>query len=349
MTLLAMVGVSSYCQQDDPTVFLVISRTADPATDPGFSKIINGHMRIELEKAKIAVKGDSKSAEAEATEIFGNTEEETDAQMIRLGGSAEADFAIACIYKSVEQGIELKFSLYDVQSNTLVSTAAQQSIQVLLLDISISKVIDDFLVLIEDRLVYSDELRSVAGETTEEAVAGANIQPPFTVEVPFSQPATGKRFEIGIGLATFILIGKASDYARMGIVTSVDGSYRFFTSSGQIIAGVSSRMCAFRAESATTSSQVLLFPLAAQIRFRRMFTVTAFEFHAAGGPAVFLINPDQTGYLFKLVPYAAAGVGLEVPAVENLGILLDLSFAIYYDGPSSVMGYLPSITFYLRP
>jgi hypothetical protein len=170
---------------------------------------------------------------------------------------------------------------------------------------------------------------------------------PEAISVPYLDDIS-KRFEIVGGMAPFVLVGKTSEYARLGLNTSLSMGYRFIGDQTQIILAMSTGVSTLKAESAATSSQILLIPLAAEISLRTTPSRLGFLIHLAGGPAAFLINPNQGGYRFKLVPYAETGIGVEIPILSRLGLLIDLSFTVYFESSQPIMGYSPSANLYFR-
>jgi hypothetical protein len=238
---------------------------------------------------------------------------------------------------------------------------------------SIADVIAGFLAEIGDRLVFADEVASVDEQTieppqnsqtaaaseenedrqpqggVEEATTTVNNAdgPPAVTRQPYLDDAS-THFEILIGLAPFVLIGQTSDYARIGWNTDLSVGYRFVGEQTQIVLAFSTGLCSFTAESAASRSRVVLTPLAARISLRTSPSRLGFLLHLGGGPAVFMVSPNQSAFQFKLVPYATSGIGVDFPISGYLGVLIDLSFSVYFESSQPVMGYAPSVNVHYR-
>jgi hypothetical protein len=339
--LLVLIGFRSFSQNGEPhpTKFLVISIPASSGADPGIQEIMNGYIKFELERAGLLVVTESNIPEELKSDVFTGVDGEARETLISLGEVANADFVVACIYTRVLSNMQMRFSCYDVASGRLVATALRERKQTLLVEWSIADVIAMFLADISDRLVFVDEVLPQPGQITDTA--------PKAILVPYLDDIS-KRFELAGGMAPFVLVGKTSEYARLGLNTSLSMGYRFIGDQNQIILALSTGVCMFKAESAATSSQILLIPLAAQITLRTTPSRLGFLIHLAGGPAAFLVNSNQGGYRLKLVPYAGSGIGVEIPILDHLGLLIDMSFAVYFEGSQLVMGYSPSANLYIR-
>lgn len=363
--LLLLIGVRLFSQNGElqPTKFLVISIPAYSEADSGIQEIMNGYIKFELERAGLLVATESRIPEKLKSDVFTGNDDEAQETMISLGETATADFVVACIYKRIGNTIQMEFSCYDVVDGRIVATAIRDRKQTLLVEWSIADVIAIFLAEVEDRLVFVDEapiFREDTEEPDESNAISIDSQPKIASEAEEKQQTTpeaislpylddiSKRFEIVGGMAPFVIVGKTSEYARLGLDTSLSLGYRFIGDQTQMILALATGVCTFNAESAATSSQILLIPLAAQISLRTTPSRLGFLIHLAGGPAGFLINPNQGGYRFKLVPYAETGIGVEIPLLDHLGLLIDLSFTVYFEGSQPVMGYAPSANLYFR-
>jgi hypothetical protein len=360
VTILILSGVLSSAQDHEPqpTQFLVTSIPAYSESDPGIQTIINSYMKFELQRSRLLVE----------TEANGGTaidSREVEEYMLSRGNEAGADFVIACIFDRSANTVQMTFSLYDVNRGQLVATAARQRKQTLLVEWSITDVIADFLDEIGDQLVYVEETTPQVKEPPEEPDVEVAAAPepgptepePMPAEIPDRAPEeptppylddTTKRFEFLGGMAPFVLVGRTSDYGRLGLNTSFGLGYRFIGDQSQFVLAMSTGLCSFIAESAASRSRILLIPLAAGINLRMTPTRLGFLFHLAGGPAAFLVSPDQGAYRFKLVPYATSGIAVEIPILSHLGLLIDLSFSVYFESSQPVMGYAPSASVYYR-
>lgn len=368
LILLILHGVRLFSQIEEPqpTKFLVISIPTYSGSDLGIQEIINGYMKFELQRAGLLTVIESNIPEGLISDVSAGNDSRVGEALVSRGETAAADFVIACIYDRIVNTIQMTFYLYDVSRGQLIATAVRKRKQTLLVEWSIAGVITNFLAEIEDRLVFADEdaipeeqaeesAQSLSistesqSETTSdsEQVAQTTESTPQTISPPYLDDIS-KRFEIIGGMAPFVLVGKTSDYARVGWNTGLSMGYRFIGDQTQVILAVSTGVCSFIAESAATRSRVFLVPLAARINLRTTPSRLGFLIHLAGGPAAFLASQDQGEYRFKLVPYATSGIGIDIPILNRLGLLIDLSFSVYFEGSQPVMGYAPSANVYYR-
>lgn len=352
LIVLILNGVLSFAQVDEPqpTKFLVASIPAYSGSDPGIQVIINGYIKFELQRARLVVE-----TQENLPDELGNGGAIIDSPrvkeaMLSRGKEAGADFVVVCIFDRTADTIQMTFSLYDVGRGQLVATAVRERKQTLLVEWSISDVIDDFLDEIRDQLVYVEETTPPEEESQQEPEpipAEIPDRAPEEVSLPYLDDIS-KRFELSGGMAPFVLVGKTGDYGRLGLNTTFSMGYRFIGGQSQFILAMSTGVCSFIAESAANRSRILLVPLAAGINLRMTPSRLGFLVHLAGGGAAFMVNPDQGGYRFKLVPYATSGIGVEIPILNYLGLLIDLSFSVYFEGSQPVMGYAPSANVYYR-
>ena len=353
LILLIFHGVRLFSQIEEPqpTMFLVISIPTYSGSDLGIQEIINGYIKFELQRADLLTVTEANIPEGLIRDVSASNEARITESMISRGETAKVDFVVACIYDRIGSTIRTNFSLYDVESGQLISTAVKERKQTLLVEWSIADVITHFLAKIEDRLVFVDEVatpgsKSSADETVPTPAeiidsAPQRTSPPYLDDI-------SKRYEIVGGIAPFVLVGKTSDYARVGLNTGLSMGYRFIGDQTQVILAVSTGVCSFTAESTANRFRILLVPLAARINLRTTPSRLGFLIHLAGGPAAFLVSPDQSEYRFKLVPYATSGIGVDIPLSSRLGLLIDLSFSVYFEGSQPVMGYAPSANVYYR-
>jgi hypothetical protein len=340
----------SLADEADPTRFLVISIPAYSGSDPGIQEIINGYIKFELQRARLLVEADANVPEGLREEAAAIDELRVREVLLNRGKEAGADFLVACIFDRIANTIQMTFSLYDVSRGQLMATAVRERKQTLLVEWSIADVIAGFLAEIGDRLVFVDET-VIAGQEPEP------VGEPEPENVPDREPEepprpylddVSRRFELVGGMAPYVLVGRTGDYGRLGLNTSISVGYRFIGDRSQLILGMSTGVCSFTAESAASRSRIVLVPLSAQVSLRTTPTHLGFLVHLAGGPAAFLFNQDQGGYQFKLVPYATTGLGVEIPILSQLGLLIDLSFSVYYESSQPVMGYAPAASVYYR-
>jgi hypothetical protein len=158
-----------------------------------------------------------------------------------------------------------------------------------------------------------------------------------------------KHLELSTAGTAFIATGEASEYFKIGYGSAVHLDLLFPAGAGTLGIGLYTGVNYFAATGVATSAQSLLIPMGVDVRYTTIDLVPFGLFvHAGGGPAMLVLSSDYWGGLTKLVPYALAGLGMNVRISPSMGTALDLSYGVYFEGSLLIMAFSPSVSLYFR-
>ncbi len=71
--------------------------------------------------------------------------------------------------------------------------------------------------------------------------------------------------------------------------------------------------------------------------------------HLGGGPALMATSAPAVSTLLKVVPYALAGMAVEVPFSAAVGLAVQASYAVFFESASlPIMAFAPEVSLYAR-
>lgn len=174
------------------------------------------------------------------------------------------------------------------------------------------------------------------------------VRTPGTPPSPLAKPVASK-LAFSAGAAPFISTFAAAKYFAMGLSVSLSGQYRFNLRGGLVGVGLVAGAHAFQGKGDYAEADFVLIPLGPEISYGT-FTGFPVDFsaHASGGPAVFVARLSGGNPLAKVVPYLTGGVSMTVSMGKVLGISIDGSYAAFFDSPTPILAYSPSLSILLR-
>ena len=114
-----------------------------------------------------------------------------------------------------------------------------------------------------------------------------------------------KRFSFSFGYSPFFPIGKSAEYIKNAQMPALTAGLNFYISTLKIRTGIYSAFCWFKAEGSLAESENMLIPAGIHVDLTGSgIELISFLFRLSGGPAFFGINVDETGYRFKILPFA---------------------------------------------
>jgi hypothetical protein len=322
-------------------------------------KVVVDATRLELEYAGFSISVETDEG------IFSEQGEVDTEKLLSLSEQAGITLAVSGTYVIEGNEIRLTFRSYDVATGSVVATVEKNGRLDLMLDSAIGEAVDEILL---QTGVQAPETRTPDVGTPDAGTAegtdgtapsgGSQKQALLPADeaagVPAAPDATAagvqtprKHFEFSLGFAPFLTIGTASEYFTIGLQPSFYGIYHFNLRMGQLGLGLYAGLNSFRAEGLIASSDTTLVPIGLDLRYSAGFPLGLF-LHISSGPAILTINPNGTGRLSKIIPYAMAGIGFQLFFSEGLGIALDTSFAIFFERQLPIMGYSPSVYLYVK-
>jgi hypothetical protein len=195
---------------------------------------------------------------------------------------------------------------------------------------------------IRDRLVFGGREGAPPAEVPVPAKEGGGREgaPPAEVPVPASEASprpvldVTRHFEFGVGIAPFLAMGDASEFFTVGVAPSLSWGYRWRTPAGHVRVSLLASACAFSAEGPGVSYHGGTSP-------GLFVSIT-------GGGALLAVDPNESGYLTKLLPFFSGGVGGELLPSDTLGAFFELSYQVYLEREQPIMGYAPQVGMFYR-
>ncbi|HUV09135.1 MAG TPA: hypothetical protein VMX75_15480 [Spirochaetia bacterium] len=354
------------------------SRSADSAGFATFQKVISDTVQLELERAGLLAMSESEINDPtglNSIELRKGVEQDA---LYEFGRKNGADFVLASLFSITGSVIEIEFSWYDVSERRLSARIAKRGRIDLALDVVISAAMEEILKRVESRLagfsrrspaekpVEAGERQARSRETGDKQsgapegagsgtegqsglVKGGLEQGEAVEKVEETGKRDYKRFEFTLGFAPFLTIGEASDYFKLGISPYFYAGYRFLTPAGLVALGIHAGFNRFDAQGNAASSSNFLIPLGGDIRFIMGYdSLVGIFFRAAGGAALFTVNVEGAGSYSKFIPYAWAGIGINLNLSPAFGVAVEASYAVFFEGAFPIMGFTPSVNLSLR-
>ena len=177
------------------------------------------------------------------------------------------------------------------------------------------------------------------------------VSPPETE--PAAQPAGRRRpLTFSFTAAPFLADGLARDYlpSGYGLFPTISLWYRWSFAKSYFGAGLSAGLNVFRSEGPLAFSDTALLPAGLEIRYGVDSRPVGLYLRLAGGPALFSIDPNDTGRLIKLTYYGQAGIGVTLPLGPAFGFILEAGYSIFLeDQEEPIRGLAPAAGVYIRP
>jgi hypothetical protein len=163
------------------------------------------------------------------------------------------------------------------------------------------------------------------------------------------QPPSGKHFEIALGCAPFVTTGAASEYFKIGVLPSLSLSYLFQGQLMRLALGLYTGVNWFAATGSVASSDNFIIPLGGSLRFEiggeRQPSV---QFGISSGPALFLMDSTANGMLTGLTFYGRGTLGVRLPLGGTFGVTIEAGYDVYWEQPTPIMGFSPSVLTTIR-
>jgi hypothetical protein len=373
LMIFASVSIFAATEQETASSFLILS-VPESADEPEIYKsFFIDAISIELATAGVLIISSDIGLNAGI-----NVD---DSAVFSIANEHKADFVLVCVYGSEERRIRLKFLCYDVKNMQIISEIEEEVPLDLAIDQTIAKSIKQVLRTAQAQIVLvpAEEEAETTEHPTEdsadsaEVVLGTELEAPSQIEEeiitgtstelpapPISSgddPSTEiqeppdriKRFSVSFGYSPFVPIGKSSGYIENAQMPALTTGLNFYVSSLLIRTGIYSALCWFQAAGSLAESDNMLIPAGVHIDLTGSgIEVISFLLRLSGGPAFFGINVDDTGYQFKVLPYALGTIGISAAIGESYGLSLELSFSAFFEPDYPIMGYMPGIRFYIN-
>jgi hypothetical protein len=158
-----------------------------------------------------------------------------------------------------------------------------------------------------------------------------------------------KHFEIALGCAPFVTTGIASEYFKLGVLPSMSFSYLVQGPRMRLGLGLYTGVNLFTATGSVASSDNFIIPMGLHLRYEiGSERYPCVQFGLSGGPALFLMNSTANGMLTGLTVYGRGSLGVRLPLGRTFGIVVEVGYDVYWEQPSPIMGFSPSVLTTIR-
>ncbi len=273
-------------------------------------------------------------------------------ELLPLAAAQGARYLLLCTWSTVDSRLSLTAEMRDTLSSTLLGAGRAEGRVDLSLDEVVARALEDALAGVS----FPD--RPVAGGNEAPAVPAAGAAPPApNAAARQSPPAAAavlppqrrRTFGLSAGAAPMIPTGPAAAYTDLGLLATAAFELRFPFRVGTLCAGILSGACLFAAEGASSDAFVVIVPLGIDAGWRLGGDGMGFGLHIGGGPALMATTAPAVSTLVKIVPYALAGMSLEIPFSAALGLSVEASYALFFESALlPIMAFAPEVSLYVR-
>ena len=376
--LLLATGHSLQAQEQGETVMrrgmiLLLDRPQDREVERLFQSIIAQSIRWNLERKNLGVmEKDTRSyAEDGIADPF---------QLLDKEDRNTADFVLLSEYSNRGQELEICMVWYDPQTGERLQEVTRRGRKDLVMDKMIREVVHELLAAVEPSLedlplrelpAEQSLFQPVSVGTVSGGASSANSAnghapqnlpsadgsttrpaPPTEGGVQTSTTATEgpvKHFEITLGCAPFVTTGVASEYFKLGVLPSVSLSYLIQGQLMRLGLGVYGGVNIFTAAGSVASAENLIIPMGLNLRYEiGNERYPCVQFGISSGPALFLMDSTVNGTLTGLTFYGRGTLGVRLPLGRTFGVTIEAGYDVYWEQPSPIMGFSPSVLTSIR-
>jgi hypothetical protein len=354
--LLPALRAAAVGAHDDPNRVLVVVAPEKSGIAGPYTQLIQSSVKIELQRLGFTpVAADvNYTLESDPVENRDSAEEFLAPVVADEASASLIPHTALCTYNLEPAGrISLDFRWYDVQAKRRLARVIESTPIDLTMDTIITRGTEKLAVQsgIEPvKLIppvgaspASEEIRLPDSDgVTELPAEGAPAEAGF-------DPGPGNRFNLSVGFAPLLATGVSTQYFTVGIEPSLNVGYRFRKPGNSVYLGFHTGMTRFVARGVLLETDNYVIPFGAEGRF--IFDVGKrwnLFIGAAGGPALFMISSPVHGLLVKLIPFAMAGLGLDIQFSRAVGVAARFSYVFYLEGSIILMGLSPGVNFFLR-
>jgi len=378
LILLLAAGSALQAQEASETVLrrgliLLLDRPQDPEVERLFQSIIAQSIRCNLERKNLGViaKETPSYAEDGIADPF---------QLLDTADRSSADYVLLSEYANRGQELEIHMVWYDPQSGERLEEVTRRGRKDLVLDRMIREVVSDLLAAVEPSLAdlplrelpaeqslfqpvsvgtvsggassansanghAPQNLPSAEGSSPRPAPPSGSGEKSTTTE----EPQAVKHFEIALGCGPFVTTGVASEYFKLGVLPSMSLSYLFQGQLMRLGLGLYGAVNIFTATGSVASADNLIVPMGLNLRYEiGNERYPCVQFGVSGGPALFLMNSTANGMLTGLTFYGRGTLGVRLPLGRTFGVTIEAGYDVYWEQPSPIMGFSPSVLTTIR-
>lgn len=330
----AAAGLASAEGAGQGTVLAAV--VPDPGTDGTLRSIIADAVQVQLLRRNAGVT-------MAATDAAGTLE-----KSLSIASAKGARYLLVCAYWTRDRRLGLRAALYDADSSTRIGAGEAEGRVDLSLDEIVARALDAALAGITFPAPAPADT-STPGQDAGPVGTPEPLAPPVPVGPASPPPAQRRLFGISVGAAPMIPTGPAAGYTDIGLLATAAFELRFPVRAGTLSAGILSGACLFAASGASSDAFVALVPFGLDAGLRLNSAGIGVALHLGGGPALMATRAPAVSTLLKLVPYALAGMAVEVPFSAAVGLAVQASYAVFFESASlPIMAFAPEVSLYAR-
>ncbi len=192
------------------------------------------------------------------------------------------------------------------------------------------------------------ESRTSVPETSPES-SRIVTEPVQEVGIEYIQPGKSNRFNILAGFSPFLPSGAGTKYLSVGLQPRLSLGFRFHNPGNSLYIGLNIGFLMFQAKGTILTAQTYVAEVGPDLRYYIDFSrALNLFFLVSGGPAMYMLKADAIGFIYKLVPYGKAGLGLDIRFGKAFGMTFTFEYQIIFEGSVLLMGFSPGADIVLR-
>jgi hypothetical protein len=256
-----------------------------------------------------------------------------------------ARYLLVCAYSTVGRRLSLRAELLDTLSSVQVGAGQSEGRVDLSLDDVVARALEGALAAVTFPAEPVPQEPALPEPVQQEQPPAE--QPPAAAAAQAA--VRQRRVGISAGAAPMIPTGPAAGYTDLGLLATAAFELRFPLRVGTLSAGILSGACLFSAEGASSEAFVAIVPLGLEAGWRLGGEGIGLGLRIGGGPALMVTSAPAVSTLLKIVPYALAGMALELPFSPALGLSLKAGYAVFFESATlPIMAFAPEVSLYAR-
>lgn len=173
--------------------------------------------------------------------------------------------------------------------------------------------------------------------------------PPQEAGTEYIQSGKSNRFNILAGFSPFLPSGAGTKYLSLGLQPRLNLGFRFHNPGNSLYIGLNIGFLMFQAEGTILTAQTYIAEVGPDLRYYIDFSrALNLFFLVSGGPAMYILQADPIGFIYKLVPYGKAGLGLDIRFGKAFGMTFTMEYQVIFEGSVLLMGFSPGADIVLR-
>jgi hypothetical protein len=257
------------------------------------------------------------------------------------------DFLLRAEYEIREDEISLDILCINLGNEEIIARTSWKGSLTLELDRNIQKVVQN------DIVPALPEYFEVTRKETEKAAGNDEVWAVAALAAVSDESETGtsqsaRPWRIGIGGALFIPLSSAATFSSLGYGVDITVGYAFNLGKVELAPALLTGFMWFVAQGAIAADSYV-FPLGVELRVGTTSGQTILPyFRLAGGGAWYLLVPDGSSNVSKIIPFAEGGLGIDIVFTPTIGMYVDVGIRFLFEGSVTIINVAPGLGVALR-